>query len=67
MKRWTVRDIADLAGCSPYLVRKLDRMGYLRCGRNYNNWRVFMDPEGTAKSIRKLLGESVADKESEEA
>ena len=67
MKRCTVRDIARLAGCSPYLVRKLDRKGYLRCKRNYNNWRVFMDPEGTAKSIRHLLGENVADKESEEA
>ena len=60
MKRCTVRDIAKLAGCSPYVVRKLERTGYLRCRRNYNNWRVFMDPEGTAKSIRKLLGESVA-------
>ena len=58
--RSTVRDIAKLADCSPYLVRKLDRKGYLKSGRNYNNWRVFMDPEGTAKSIRKLLGESVA-------
>ena len=65
--RSTVRDVAKLADCSPYLVRKLDRKGYLKSRRNYNGWRVFMDPEGTAKSIRHLLGESVADKESEEA
>ena len=65
--RSTVRDIARLADCSPYLVRKLDRKGYLKSGRNYNNWRVFTDPEVTAKLIRQLLGENVADKESEEA
>ena len=65
--RSTVRDIAKLADCSPYLVRKLDRNGYLKSRRNYNNWRVFTDPEVTAKLIRQLLGENVADKESEEA
>ena len=65
--RSTVRDIARLADCSPYLVRKLDRKGYLKSGRNYNNRRVFTDPEVTAKLIRQLLGENVADKESEEA
>ena len=65
--RSTVRDIARLADCSPYLVRKLDRKGYLKSRRNYNNWRVFTDPEVTAKLIRQLLGENVADKESEEA
>ena len=63
--RSTVRDIAKLADCSPYLVRKLDRKGYLKSRRNYNNWRVFTDPEVTAKLIRQLLGD--ADKESVEA
>ena len=65
--RSTVRDVAKLADCSPYLVRKLDRKGYLKSRRNYNGWRVFTDPEVTAKLIRQLLGENVADKESEEA
>ena len=54
--RFTVRDVAKLADCSPYLVRKLDRMGYLRCGRNYNNWRVFTDPEVTAKIDSAIAG-----------
>ena len=65
--RSTVRDVAKLADCSPYLVRKLDRKGYLKSRRNYNNWRVFTDPEVTAKLIRQLLGENIVDKESEEA
>ena len=65
--RFTVRDVANLADCSPYLVRRLANLGYLKSRRNYNGWRVFMDPEGTAKLIRQLLGENVADKESEEA
>ena len=65
--RSTVRDIARLADCSPYLVRKLDRKGYLKSRRNYNGWRFFTDPEVTAKLIRQLLGENVADEESEEA
>ena len=65
--RFTVRDVATLADCSPYLVRRLANLGYLKCGRDYKNWRIFTDPELAARSIRQLLGENVADKESEEA
>ena len=65
--RYTVGDVAKLAGCSSYLVRRLNNLGYLKCGRDYRNRRIFTDPDRTAKAIRELLGENVADKESEEA
>ena len=65
--RYTVGDVARLAGCSSYLVRRLNNLGYLKCGRDYRNRRIFTDPDRTAKAIRELLGENVADKESEEA
>lgn len=60
MKRGTVRDVAKLANCSLYLVRRLENLGYVKSGRDYKNWRIFTNPEATAKMIRKLLGESVA-------
>ena len=65
--RYTVGDVARLAGCSSYLVRRLNNLGYLKCGRDYRNRRIFTDPDRTAKAIRELLGENVADKGSEEA
>ena len=65
--RYTVGGVAKLAGCSSYLVRRLNNLGYLKCGRDYRNRRIFTDPDRTAKAIRELLGENVADKESEEA
>lgn len=65
--RYTVGDVAKLAGCSSYLVRRLNNLGYLKCGRDYRNRRIFTDPDRAAKAIRQLLGENVADKESEEA
>ena len=65
--RYTVGDVAKLAGCSSYLVRRLNNLGYLKCGRDYRNRRIFTDPDRTAKAIRELLGENVADKGSEEA
>ena len=65
--RYTVGDVARLAGCSSYLVRRLNNLGYLKCGRDYRNRRIFTDPDRAAKAIRQLLGENVADKESEEA
>jgi len=56
--RYTVGDVAKLAGCSSYLVRRLNNLGYLKCGRDYRNRRIFTDPDRAAKAIRKLLGEN---------
>jgi len=60
--RYTVGDVAKLADCSSYLVRRLNNLGYLKCGRDYRNRRIFIDPDRAAKAIRELLGENVVTK-----
>ena len=55
MKRTTVKAIADMAKCSPHTVRKLADRGYIEARRDYNGWRIFLEPMQTAETVRQLL------------
>ena len=53
--RNTVGEIARLAPCSQYLVRRFADSGHLKTVKDYNGWRIFPDPEGTIMTLRRLL------------
>ena len=55
MHRFTVNDIAKSAGCSAHLVRKLADDGLVESKRDYNGWRIFVDPEQAVEVIQKLV------------
>ena len=50
--RYTVGDVAKLAGCSSYLVRRLNNLGYLKCGRDTEIGEFSQIPT----ELRKLSG-----------
>ena len=53
--RITVKDIAELAQCSEHLVRKLADMDIIYAHRDHNGWRVFQNPEETARKVKELV------------
>ena len=53
--RNTVGVIASRVPCSEYIVRRFADSGHLEMVRDYNGWRVVLDPEQAVATLRKLL------------
>ena len=56
MLRVKVGDIAKLAGCSPYFIRRFADGGHIKSVRDINDWRIFPEPGQAVKIIQRLLG-----------
>jgi len=56
VKRYTVRDVAQIANVNPKTVRKMCDLGLIPHRKDYNHWRVFDNPKQVAFLIRQLLG-----------
>ena len=61
MERYTVKTISKLAGCHPQTVRRLADLGLITCERDFNQWRIFNNPDQAAKLVRQLLGVETID------
>ena len=61
MRRYTVKNISKLAGCHPQTVRRLADLGLITCERDFNQWRIFNNPDQAAKLVRQLLGVETID------
>ena len=55
MERTTAQDIANLANVNVKTVRKIADKGLVESRRDYNNWRVFPNPQQAAETIQRLL------------
>ena len=53
--RHTVGEIARLAGCSEYHVRRFADSGHLISIKDFNGWRVFPNPDQAVANLRQLL------------
>jgi len=53
--RNTVGEIARLAPCSQYLVRRFADSGHLTSVKDYNGWRIFPNSEEAVATLRRLL------------
>ena len=61
MRRYTVKTISKLAGCHPQTVRRLADLGRITCERDFNQWRIFNNPDQVAGLVRQLLGVEALD------
>jgi len=61
MGRYTLKTISKLAGCHPQTVRRLADLVLISCERDFNQWRIFNNPNQTALLVRQLLGVEALD------